>query len=315
LPFFGTFKAGKFVPAVDLSLDYKGRPKLGPYADYFYLPTSFWNSSVDTPDRILWNSYTRYQSSRSTVSVYKAFRSLEDNKYRVYANNNNSTNAVSAIELATGFYDTGYFLSGEFDITKTSVTPSSAINNSKYYTYNLGRTTTANGYYSNFKIVNGNIDSSYGGYGVALDDSRAYLYTVGMAEYLATGNFTFGRYDLGIFNSSFNSVTPLSALNASPYYTYLNGVATAAVGYYSNGYFVAGTKTSITNKITALDNGYLYSYSGLSVSSPALTASVYGGRYFYQSAPRTGAFYNGYYLNGYIDTSKNSTELMAAPPS
>ena len=306
LPFFGTFKAGKFIPAVDSALDVKGRAKLGPYSDYFYLPSSFNGGG----NFVSWNSYTQYQTTTVALSVYGAFRSPADGKYRVYKNNNNFINSISAIELATGLYDTGYFLSGEFDVTKTSTTPpSSAINNSKYYTYNLGRTTTANGYYSNFKIVNGNIDSSYGGYGVALDDSRAYHYTVGMAEYLATGNFTFGRYDLGIFNSSFNSVTPLSALNASPYYTYLNGVATAAVGYYSNGYFVAGTKTSITNKITALDNGYLYSYSGLSVSSPALTASVYGGRYFYQSAPRTGAFYNGYYLNGYIDTSKNSTEL------
>lgn len=302
-PFFGTFKAGKFVPAVDQNLDTKGRPKLGPYSDYFYLPNTTGMNST------LWNSYTQHQNTKVNISVYNAFKSLEDNKYRVYKNNNSSLSSISAIELATGLYDTGYFLSGEFDATKTSLTPASAINNSKFYTYASGRTTVANGYYSNFKIANGNIDSSYSGYGIALDDSKAYYYTVGIVSYLATGNFSFGRYDLGIFNSSFNSATPLSAINASPYYTYLNGVATVAAGYYSNGYFVVGTKTSITNKITALDNGYLYSYSELTVGSPLLSASVYSGRYFYQSAPRTGAFYDGYYLNGYIDTSKNLTEL------
>ena len=301
-PFFGTYKNGKFIPLKNSFLDKKGRLKVGPYSDYFYLQSTVSNNFYPN------NPYTTRLVLSANLIVHSVFKSLDDNKYRVYRNYNNFNN-ISAIELATGLYDNGYFLSGEFDTTKTSTTPASAINNSKFYTYASGRTTVANGHYSNFKITNGNIDSSYGGYGVALDDSKAYHYTVGIAEYLATGNFTFGRYDLGIFNSSFNSTTPLSALNASPYYTYLNGVATAAAGYYSNGYFVAGTKTSITNKITALDNGYLYSYSGLTVGSPLLSASVYGGKYFYQSAPRTGAFYDGYYLNGYIDTSKNLTEL------
>ena len=316
LPFFGFFKAGKFVPAQDANLDNKGRPKLGPYSDFYYNVDSIFGDNAGDAAYYVWptyNAHTSFTTRFEIDSIINAvFQSLDDNKYRVYSENPLNNNKITAYGLATGLYSYGYFLSGEFDVTKTSMTPSSAIDaSSRYYTYNSGRTTGANGYYSNVKIQDGIKQTNYSGYGQALDNSKGYYYTAGNAVSFATGSFTFGSFDVnGDLNTAFSSSTPISATDLpTHYYTYNNGTAAAAQNYYSNGYFVDGVKTTTTNQITAKDNGYLYSYSGTTVSSPSLSTSVYNGKYFYQSAPRTGAFYDGYFLNGYIDNTQTLLTL------
>jgi hypothetical protein len=188
--------------------------------------------------------------------------------------------------LADGPFSNGAFLNGR-PYNVNIKTPISAINNNSYYTYTSGNAVLANGYYTNGYFINGT--KITGASGTTLTPVTAidglsgvnYYYVLGTPFKVNDGAYSYGFY----FNSkrvtNYTNLTPQNLIDrpTNIFYSFLSGNPFPSTGFYTNGYFLSGTKQTLS-AVKDL-SGYYYDFA---VQPPRIANGIYpyltgGGRY------------------------------------
>jgi hypothetical protein len=215
--------------------------------------------------------------------------------------------------IITGYYSNGYYNDASSRSAGDTNVPHEAFDDKNYYNYNSngGATIATVGYYSiGYLGANGAgkitriAPPDYSTIFAAADNGKYYSYSSsGECSAIADGPYTVGYYSDGVLHSTYTSSLPQKTNdNDTVYCTYVNGTATPADGYYSNGGYDTGSLGGIW-------------FSGTFYYGEALQAIDDSKYYTYTRSGTSNGLATGYYSNGHYASGvlTGNTQGIQAP--